>query len=145
MGQILFYPPNVAGWPGDRTWIDSSTMMVRLQIPQVLAAKESITIKAKNDDDVNMGMEMEQQQRINKNKIYTNKGGSATIDWGSVVKIFEKTKREDLATSIANSVLQTQSRPGAAILGKYVAADSRDNFIKTSVIQLMTTPEYQLC
>jgi len=41
LGQILFYPPNVAGWPGGRTWIDSSTLMVRLQLPQVLAAKES--------------------------------------------------------------------------------------------------------
>ena len=25
LGQILFYPPNVAGWPGGKTWIDSST------------------------------------------------------------------------------------------------------------------------
>jgi len=145
LGQILFYPPNVAGWPGDRTWIDSSTMMVRLQIPQVLAAKESITIKAKNDDDVNMGMEMDQQQRINKNKMYTNKGGSATIDWVPVIKIFEKTKREELVTKIADSVLQSQSRLNKNLLEKYIASDSRESFIKTSVIQLMTTPEYQLC
>ncbi|RYG35943.1 MAG: DUF1800 domain-containing protein, partial [Chitinophagaceae bacterium] len=25
LGQLLFYPPNVAGWPGGRSWIDSST------------------------------------------------------------------------------------------------------------------------
>ena len=145
LGQILFYPPNVAGWPGGRTWIDSSTMMVRLQIPQVLAAKETISIKAKNDDDVNMGMMMEQQQRINKNKMYTNKGGAANITWGPVIQIFEKIKREDLAMKIADSVLQSPGRLEKNILEKYVAADSRENFIKTSVIQLMATPEYQLC
>ena len=28
LGQILFYPPNVAGWPGGKNWIDSSTLML---------------------------------------------------------------------------------------------------------------------
>ena len=145
LGQILFYPPNVAGWPGGRTWIDSSTLMVRLQIPQVLAAKESLTIRAKNDDDVNMGQMMEQQQRINKNKMYTSKGASANIEWAPVVKIFEKTKRENLAQKIADTLLQSKSRLDIKLLDKYIASDSRENFIKTAVIQLMTTPEYQLC
>jgi len=145
LGQILFYPPNVAGWPGGRTWIDSSTLMVRLQIPQVLAAKESLTIRAKNDDDVNMGQMMEQQQRINKNKMYTSKGASASIEWVPVIKIFEKTKRENLAQKIADTLLQSKSRLDTKLMDKYIASDSRENFIKTAVIQLMTTPEYQLC
>jgi hypothetical protein len=28
-GQILFYPPNVAGWPGGSNWITSDTMIAR--------------------------------------------------------------------------------------------------------------------
>jgi uncharacterized protein (DUF1800 family) len=145
LGQILFYPPNVAGWPGGRTWIDSSTLMVRLQIPQVLAAKESLTIRPKNDDDVNMGQVMEQQMRINKNKMYTSKGASANIEWAPVIKIFEKTKREVLAQKIADTVLQSNSRIDTGVLQKYLANDSRENFVKSAIIQLMTTPEYQLC
>lgn len=145
LGQILFYPPNVAGWPGGRTWIDSSTLMVRLQIPQVLAAKESLTIRAKNDDDVNMGQMMEQQQRINKNKIYASRGASANIDWAPVIKIFEKDKRENLLQKIADILLQSQNSIDSKLLDKYIATDSRENFIKTAIIQLMTTPEYQLC
>lgn len=145
LGQILFYPPNVAGWPGGRSWIDSSTLMVRLQIPQVLAAKESLTIRAKNDDDVNMGQMMEQQMRINKNKMYASKGASANIDWGPVIKIFEKTKREGLSQKIADTLLQSRSRIDTTLLLKYLANDSRENFVKSAIIQLMTTPEYQLC
>lgn len=145
LGQILFYPPNVAGWPGGRTWIDSSTLMVRLQLPQVLAAKETLTIRAKNDDDVNMGQMMEQQMRINKNKMYTNKGASADIQWPLVTKIFDKTSRQNLMQKIADSLLQSQSRVDAKVMEKYIVADSRENFIKTAVIQLMSTPEYQLC
>jgi uncharacterized protein (DUF1800 family) len=29
MGQVPFYPPNVKGWPGGRTWINTSTLLVR--------------------------------------------------------------------------------------------------------------------
>ncbi|HEY5426674.1 MAG TPA: DUF1800 family protein, partial [Candidatus Tumulicola sp.] len=29
MGQELFYPPNVAGWPGGANWLTSDTMIAR--------------------------------------------------------------------------------------------------------------------
>ncbi len=29
MGQVLFYPPNVKGWPGGNTWLNSSTVLAR--------------------------------------------------------------------------------------------------------------------
>jgi uncharacterized protein (DUF1800 family) len=29
MGQVLFYPPNVAGWPGGENWLTSQTMIAR--------------------------------------------------------------------------------------------------------------------
>jgi uncharacterized protein (DUF1800 family) len=145
LGQVLFYPPKVAGWPGGRNWIDSSTLMIRLQLPQVIAAKESINITAKNDDDVNMGMVKEEQLRINRNKAYVNKGAAATIEWAPVVKVFEKTKRELLGPKIADTLLQTGSRVNDNTIQNYIAKDSRENFIKTAVIQIMATPEYQLC
>src|SRR5437868_373168 len=32
MGQVLFYPPNVAGWPGGSSWINSSTLLNRINL-----------------------------------------------------------------------------------------------------------------
>jgi uncharacterized protein (DUF1800 family) len=145
LGQILFYPPNVAGWPGGKSWIDSSTLMVRLQIPQVYASKESISIRPKTDDDVNMGMKKEEDVKIKRNKDYADKGGAADIDWTLVDKIYEKTKRENLAQQVADTLLQTNSRVDLSLLTKYLNQDSRENFIKSTVINLMSTPEYQLC
>jgi hypothetical protein len=29
MGQVLFYPPNVAGWPGGAAWLSSQTLLAR--------------------------------------------------------------------------------------------------------------------
>lgn len=145
LGQILFYPPNVAGWPGGKNWIDSSTLMVRLQIPQVLSANDSISIRPKNDDDVNMGQVMEEEVRIKKNKMYTDKGGSASIDWNMVNQIFQNISREKLSEKIQETLLQTGSRIPISVLNKYLNTDTRENFIKSAVINLMSTPEYQLC
>lgn len=39
MGQILFYPPNVAGWPGGASWINSSTLLNRVNFATGLARK----------------------------------------------------------------------------------------------------------
>ncbi len=36
MGQNLFDPPNVKGWPGDRAWISAGTLAVRYHLPEVL-------------------------------------------------------------------------------------------------------------
>ncbi|NNF30222.1 MAG: DUF1800 domain-containing protein [Flavobacteriaceae bacterium] len=35
LGQALMEPPNVAGWPGGRHWINTNTLMVRLKLPSV--------------------------------------------------------------------------------------------------------------
>src|SRR5262249_17642353 len=37
MGQILFEPPNVKGWPGGRAWLNTSTVLGRDNFAEVLA------------------------------------------------------------------------------------------------------------
>jgi uncharacterized protein (DUF1800 family) len=36
MGQELFNPPNVKGWPGGRDWISAGTLAVRYHLPEIL-------------------------------------------------------------------------------------------------------------
>ncbi len=40
LGQDLFAPPNVRGWPGGETWINSSTLLARKQIAERLLRRE---------------------------------------------------------------------------------------------------------
>ena len=40
MGQILFAPPNVKGWPGGRTWLNTATLLDRDNFAAVLASGE---------------------------------------------------------------------------------------------------------
>jgi uncharacterized protein (DUF1800 family) len=142
LGQILFYPPNVAGWPGGKNWIDSSTLMIRLRIPQILTANEAINIKAKDDDDVMMGQMMEAKAK-KMNAIA--KGGSAEVEWGLVMKVYEKIPRENLLQKITDTILQTKNKINNSVLEKYINAQNRENYIKSATVNLMSTPEYQLC
>jgi uncharacterized protein (DUF1800 family) len=145
LGQILFYPPNVAGWPGGKNWIDSSTLMVRLQIPQALSSKDAIEIRPKADDDTNMGMMEEKRMRIGKKAVFSKTGASSIIDWKIVETIFSKTERPKLASTIIDTLLQTKGRVADNTLANYYNNESRENYIKSVVINVMSTPEYQLC
>ena len=137
LGQVLFFPPNVAGWPGGKNWIDSSSLMLRLRIPQILTANEAMDIRPKTDDDVAMGMMDAAVKRM--------KGATAVIDWTAVSKIFEKVQREKLLENISASVLQTKDRVSTPVLEKYLNTENRENYIKSAIVNLMSTPEYQLC
>jgi hypothetical protein len=139
LGQILFYPPNVAGWPGGKNWIDSSALMLRLSIPHVLINANEFLIKPKNDDDTMMGMQGAVNTKLNNRQVYTS------VDWNSVIKVFESVPRERLVEHITNVVLQTQSKVSKNILEKYIDKGARDKYIKTMIVELMSTPEYQLC
>ena len=138
LGQILFYPPNVAGWPGGKNWIDSSALMLRMRIPQILTNADDFVIQPKDDDDTMMGMggvdEKAKERQVN-----------VTVDWDSVTKVFDKTSKENLAQKINEVVLQTKSKINQNILDKYVDKQARDGYIKTTIVELMSTPEYQLC
>ena len=141
LGQILYYPPNVAGWPGGKNWIDSSSLMLRLRIPQIITANEALDIRPKSDDDVMMGQMMDADRKLKQ----AARGGTAKIEWASVYKIFEKLPRENLLPGISAVVLQTKSEVSSQVLAKYLNNESRENYIKSAIVNLMSTPEYQLC
>ncbi len=141
LGQILFYPPNVAGWPGGKSWIDSSSLMLRLRIPQILTVNEALDIQPKADDDIQMGM-MEAGVKKMREAV---RGGTATIEWAAVNKIFENVPREKLLPAISTTVLQTKNQVSNKVLERYINSESRENYIKSTIVNLMSTPEYQLC
>ena len=141
LGQILFYPPNVAGWPGGKNWIDSSSLMLRLRIPQIFSANDIMDIMPKTDDDVQGGMMEATAKKIKE----VTRGGTGKIDWPLVSKVFETVPSEKLLQKITDTVLQTKAHVPDTLLEKYVNNENRENFTKSAIINLMSTPEYQLC
>lgn len=142
LGQILFYPPNVAGWPGGKNWIDSSSLMLRLRIPQMIDASDELTMSPKDDDDQMMGM---------KDKPAAGKGArmgqqiKAVVKWNEYTKNFENLSNDILIPSIAQVLLQHGGKLNEATIKKYMDNSNRDTAVRTATIQLMSTPEYQMC
>ncbi|MBS1946995.1 MAG: DUF1800 domain-containing protein [Bacteroidetes bacterium] len=148
LGQLLFFPPNVAGWPGGANWIDSSSLMFRLRIPQIIYASDEFDMKPKDDDDVAMGRSELNENAFKVKGLGKTRGGQmlkAEIFWAGYLKKFELIQKEDLLAEISKTVLQTSSGISAIALKKYIDQTGRDSFIKTATIELMSTPEYQLC
>ncbi|MCZ2458654.1 MAG: DUF1800 domain-containing protein [Chitinophagales bacterium] len=148
LDQMLFYPPNVAGWPGGRTWIDSSTLMMRMRIPQLINDSDELNVKPKSDDDVMMGRkdaDVAAEKKKGMKGVPKRQQIYATIDWNAYLKNFEKISREDLIGEISKTLLQSKSETGNDTIRKYADESSRESFIKTATIQIMSTPEYQLC
>lgn len=144
LGQMLFYPPNVAGWPGGKTWIDSSSLMLRMRIPQLINDVDELNVKTKDDDDHMMGKRLQEDGM--KSMGYGKRSIiKANIDWKEYIGHFEKVQKEQLIGSLASSLLQTKNTVSNDLIKQYADAASKESFIKSATLQLMSTPEYQLC
>lgn len=127
LGQTLLYPPNVSGWPNGKSWIDSSTLMLRLQIPQIWSGLRPLEYSPHGDDDIDMGMKS-RENALNK----SFKNPNIIIDWSRVEKVFgNKDCTEYLLQSTKTLDLDS-------------VKNFSDNSVKMRVINLMSTPEYQL-
>lgn len=144
LGQMLFYPPNVAGWPGGKAWIDSSSLMLRMRLPQLINEVDELNVKTKDDDDQMMGKRPTADR--DKPKGYAKRSIiKANIEWKEYIKHFDKVQKEQLIGSLASNLLQTKSNVSNELIKQYTDAGSRESFIKSATLQLMSTPEYQLC
>ncbi|HVX25381.1 MAG TPA: DUF1800 domain-containing protein, partial [Parafilimonas sp.] len=146
LGQILFYPPNVAGWQGGEAWIDSSTLMLRLRIPQLIKDNETVYVVPKPDDDVQMGMQ--EKNEFNLKKDLPNGGFkiTASVNWNAYTKQFDRINENSLYEAIEAVVLQTnKASVNKNVIESDITSNSREDYIKNVTIALMSTPEYQLC
>lgn len=127
LGQMLLYPPNVSGWPNGKSWIDSSTLMLRLQIPQIWSGLRPLEYSPRQDDDIDMGMKS-RETALNK----SFKNPNIIIDWNRVEKLFAHKNCEDYLLQNIQSLDMNSVK------------NFSDKSIKMNIINLMSTPEYQL-
>lgn len=147
LGQQLFYPPNVAGWPGGRSWIDSSSLMFRLRMPQVILYSQELKTRPKDiTPEMGEGQNYKMTLELNDSlrKLYARRV-NATINWEAYVQDYKDIPRERLADEIAGALLVKNTGASKPLLDKYADSSTRENYIKTVTIDVMSTPEYQLC
>ncbi|MET3978197.1 uncharacterized protein (DUF1800 family) [Mucilaginibacter sp. UYP25] len=130
LGQVLFYPPNVAGWPGGKSWIDSSSLMFRLKIPSTVLNDGVIDFKGKADpeDEAFLAMNVNKRKAVN-TQVQTQPNWDKFLT-GIPANISKAT--------VAGVIL------APALNANLMAIVNRATNIRSMVIELVSTPEYQL-
>lgn len=129
LGQVLFEPPNVAGWPEGRNWIDANTMMVRLKLPSVLLMDGRINFDVKGEFEDSFEA-FSQNKNFNRKLLISKK-------WDVFDDNFKDTSYDELAFYILGGKITASSVTFLNTLEKV----SKQEFC----VQLMSLPEYQLC
>ena len=165
MGQTLLSPPNVAGWPGGRNWIDTSSLMFRMKLPEVLFKSSELEFTFKDMPmekeimkQVSMDENMKESmtQSINKEKKKKDdknakerkifKQVKTSIDLPPYFTAFGKYDKEELVNNLSEFVLQKNINTKTKRLAlTYSDISSKENLIESLIMRLMSLPEYQLC
>lgn len=136
LGQVLFYPPNVAGWAEGKNWIDSSSLMFRLRLLQLIFQAADVTTDAKDEGDVNT----EYLAKKNGRKL------QAHVDWQAFTESFTERDPEKLARELAGFLLsQALSDKQLQIITRQADQSTQPALVKSLSTALLSLPEYQLC
>ena len=130
MGQILLFPPNVAGWKGDKNWIDSNTLMFRLKLASILLNKGIINLDEKGDLE-------DSYDNYYKSRYKRGKFLKLDISWDEFDNQYSNASPSEMKDLLLVSEIDKDTE---ALLFNLKFDSKRDY-----CIQLMSIPEYQLC
>ncbi|MEQ8808984.1 MAG: DUF1800 family protein, partial [Imperialibacter sp.] len=124
LNQRLFYPPNVAGWPGGKTWIDNSTLAYRLRLPSLILNNGSLDWED-TDGDEDTFLESDPSKR----NLFSS------VDWDFFKKDVKKLPHVEILS------LLLQSNP--LTLQNYEYSFNQTDSIEEFTLAVLSLPEYQ--
>lgn len=118
LGQVLFDPPNVAGWAGGRQWIDASRLALRLRLGSLILNRGYVM------DELSPELDEMLQKKVKKKdlKFYEE------VDWDKFWKKNKGAEVYDLIVRTTNEDLKKE----------YNTAEVK------AIIRLLSTPDFQL-
>lgn len=136
LGQVLFHPPNVAGWPGGRSWIDSSTLTLRMNIGQLMLFGAGIEAPLWEQY-----LKPSEKREIRRAADY-----EVRMTWKRINQELAQVPEEELAEAIAERLLQADPlKLKLDLLDENADPSNRTSKIHTLHLRVTALPEYQLC
>ncbi|MBK5285534.1 MAG: DUF1800 domain-containing protein [Bacteroidia bacterium] len=131
LGQILFFPPNVAGWKGGMSWIDSASLLARLNLPQLIQSGTSDEFRPKPEfEDAPLYNAMKKKQIKIKS------------DWSALVNSFNSVSEKNLLDEITDSLIQCDSRKINNVVVLSTDNSSRTKYVSGIIANVMSLPEF---
>jgi len=120
-GQLLMHPPNVAGWKGGRSWINTNTLMVRLKLPSVLLGNGFVPYSKPPHD-------------------YNARSFGDRLSIKKKWRLFDRHYGELKKGELIEAICAVNLQPGTTTM-----LDSNEQYTQRELsIQLMSLPEFQL-
>ncbi|MEM6770818.1 MAG: DUF1800 domain-containing protein, partial [Bacteroidota bacterium] len=121
LGQQLFRPPNVAGWPAGRSWIDNSTLVTRLNLARALVAASDFNLRLPQDLEASGRKTLKRLQ--------------ATLNLAPLRELCARQSPNEVRATLSAYLLATTAPSSLPVV---TDADQM-------ALQLLSIPEYQLC
>lgn len=144
MGQVLFNPPNVAGWPGGLNWIDSSSLMFRLRMAEFIFNNAEIDYEPEEDVGMEMG-EVSMQMNERPGKL---RGGKISVktDITEFLTRFGAYNETELFDKLADYLIVHHQTPlDRKVIEKHLRQGNKAERITALTVMMLSTPQYQLC
>ncbi|MDN5203248.1 DUF1800 domain-containing protein [Fulvivirgaceae bacterium BMA10] len=135
-GQVLFYPPNVGGWPTGKAWIDSSSLAFRLRLPEFIIRMSSFRFNKSDEDLGDLSNFRKETKRLR-----------SKIDWKQFGESFSGTTNGKLISDCADYLLNVPLEDtNMKFIEEYLNSigDAYDP-VKEVMLSIASLPEYQLC
>lgn len=132
LGQVLFQPPNVAGWEGGNAWIDNTGLLFRMNLSAFILSDETKKFKNKANSLLK-----------ETNGIMDNR--SFSYDLKNLAKTFEKYDDTELGKAIRDFLLPIPMAVPIQKLAFYANNfETKKEKTKAWAMALMGMPEFQL-
>ncbi|MEM6724738.1 MAG: DUF1800 family protein, partial [Bacteroidota bacterium] len=133
LGQFPFEPPNVAGWPDGKSWINNQTLMLRLNIP--LAIDKRTAIQTQSQPSLkDPGKTRVVKRRVN---------GEMKLD--TIFPLFSATPENELYDALCEYLLAKAPSLPKSKLEFGLDPSDRQAYIKNMIVRIQSIPEYQVC
>ena len=134
LGQVLFFPPNVAGWKGGTNWIDSSSILIRLSMPQYIINNSTMELQSKP------AFEEAPVEGYRRRDI-----GKIKSDWTQLINFFRKQSGDELEKEMVANLIQCDTgRIDKDLVKRNTDNSSDERRIVSMAANIMSLPEFQL-
>lgn len=133
LNQTLFNPPNVAGWPGGRAWIDNATLMTRLNLGATVLTDREIDLRFQQAPEETLRPDRRTR------RLQASVHLQPYVDW------LGDQPMEEAFASLSAFVLGRQPRLSTAQVDALAGDSDPTERVRRLLLVLLSSPEYQLC
>ncbi|MCF8238587.1 MAG: DUF1800 domain-containing protein [Saprospiraceae bacterium] len=131
LGQVLFFPPSVAGWSGGKSWIDNQRLLLRLQLPMILFEAAEADIPLPGDPEA-------------VDNIATIRKLKANVDPEPLLTMISGQPLDESRAMLIQYLLPCQATEPLAWLDHYLPHGDPARQMLALAIRICSLPEYQL-